>query len=270
MKTNITKAIQIVTLPKFTLDLSLPGIRKLFFRRRPHLRLRYVIPAFTLAEVLITLGIIGIVAAMTIPTLIANYKEKALESQFKKSYSLINQALMNASSTFGYIPKCYYAYGSFDVTATSECYKLAQEFLASLKVSRTCEDKAYEQGCISEYKGMDDTLKEAHKDDEDYDEDYWQDYATRNCNGFTASEILNNKTVYVLADGTIIFFYRNNSPNIIAFDVNGMSGPNKWGYDIFAMRLRSDGNRFRYEYDGCQPIEKGGKRFDEMYKDVFQ
>lgn len=31
---------------------------------------------FTLAEVLITLGIIGVVAAMTIPTLIANYKEK--------------------------------------------------------------------------------------------------------------------------------------------------------------------------------------------------
>lgn len=33
---------------------------------------------FTLAEILITLGIIGIVAAMTIPTIIANYKEKKL------------------------------------------------------------------------------------------------------------------------------------------------------------------------------------------------
>ena len=32
--------------------------------------------AFTLAEVLITLGIIGVVAAMTIPTLITSYKEK--------------------------------------------------------------------------------------------------------------------------------------------------------------------------------------------------
>jgi len=35
-------------------------------------------PAFTLAEVLITLGVIGIVAAMTLPTLIANYKNKVL------------------------------------------------------------------------------------------------------------------------------------------------------------------------------------------------
>lgn len=34
-------------------------------------------PAFTLAEVLITLGVIGIVAAMTLPTLIANYKTKS-------------------------------------------------------------------------------------------------------------------------------------------------------------------------------------------------
>ena len=32
--------------------------------------------AFTLAEVLITLGIIGIVAVMTIPTIVQNYKEK--------------------------------------------------------------------------------------------------------------------------------------------------------------------------------------------------
>lgn len=49
--------------------------------------------AFTLAEVLITLGIIGIVAAMTIPTLIANYKEKELITRNKQAYSLVTQAL---------------------------------------------------------------------------------------------------------------------------------------------------------------------------------
>ena len=37
--------------------------------------------AFTLTEVLVTLGIIGIVAALTMPALIANYKEKVLVSQ---------------------------------------------------------------------------------------------------------------------------------------------------------------------------------------------
>lgn len=48
---------------------------------------------FTLAEVLITLGIIGIVAAMTIPTLLANIKGVKYRSKFKKSLSTVNQAL---------------------------------------------------------------------------------------------------------------------------------------------------------------------------------
>ena len=48
---------------------------------------------FTLAEVLITLGIIGVVAAITIPNLINNYKAKQLRTQFFKSYSVISQAI---------------------------------------------------------------------------------------------------------------------------------------------------------------------------------
>ncbi len=48
--------------------------------------------AFTLAEVLITLGIIGIVAAMTLPTLIGNYKKEQTISQLQKAYSTLNQA----------------------------------------------------------------------------------------------------------------------------------------------------------------------------------
>lgn len=48
---------------------------------------------FTLAEVLITLGIIGIVAAMTIPTLIANTNGAKFRSQFKKTLSTLNQAV---------------------------------------------------------------------------------------------------------------------------------------------------------------------------------
>ncbi len=48
---------------------------------------------FTLAEVLITLGIIGIVAAMTIPTLIAKVQHIQYRVSYKKAYSVINQAL---------------------------------------------------------------------------------------------------------------------------------------------------------------------------------
>jgi len=48
---------------------------------------------FTLAEVLITLGIIGIVAAMTIPTLMANYQKTQYVAGLKKGYSEITEAL---------------------------------------------------------------------------------------------------------------------------------------------------------------------------------
>lgn len=52
--------------------------------------------AFTLAEVLITLGIIGVVAALTLPSLIQKYQEQVLENQLKKMYSTISQGIQKA------------------------------------------------------------------------------------------------------------------------------------------------------------------------------
>lgn len=49
--------------------------------------------AFTLAEILITLGIIGVVAAMTIPTLMTKYAKQRTETQLVKFYSMMNQTL---------------------------------------------------------------------------------------------------------------------------------------------------------------------------------
>jgi prepilin-type N-terminal cleavage/methylation domain-containing protein len=48
---------------------------------------------FTLAEVLITLGIIGVVAALTMPALIADYKDKAYDAARKKVWSTVEQAV---------------------------------------------------------------------------------------------------------------------------------------------------------------------------------
>ena len=47
--------------------------------------------AFTLAEVLITLGIIGIVSAMTIPTLVKNYQKKVAVTKLQKIHAVLNQ-----------------------------------------------------------------------------------------------------------------------------------------------------------------------------------
>jgi len=48
---------------------------------------------FTLAEVLIVLGIIGVVAALTMPSLISNYKKKVVETRLRQTYSIFNQAI---------------------------------------------------------------------------------------------------------------------------------------------------------------------------------
>ena len=57
--------------------------------------------AFTLAEVLITLGIIGVVAAMTLPTLIANYEKKATTTKVKKAYSELLNAIRMSEAHHG-------------------------------------------------------------------------------------------------------------------------------------------------------------------------
>ena len=52
--------------------------------------------AFTMVEVLITLGIIGIVASMTLPSLIGTWKDKQFKTAYKKAYSDISQAFEEA------------------------------------------------------------------------------------------------------------------------------------------------------------------------------
>ena len=57
--------------------------------------------AFTLAEVLITLGIIGVVAAMTLPTLIEQHEKKATAVKLEKFYTVMNQAVLRWRSEDG-------------------------------------------------------------------------------------------------------------------------------------------------------------------------
>ena len=52
--------------------------------------------AFTLAEVLITLAIIGVVAAVTIPTLVQKYKEQVTVTKVKKAYAVLTNAMQMA------------------------------------------------------------------------------------------------------------------------------------------------------------------------------
>jgi prepilin-type N-terminal cleavage/methylation domain-containing protein len=58
-------------------------------------------PAFTLAEVLITLAIIGVVAALTIPTVVRNYQKQETITRLKKAYSALANTTNLAMAEYG-------------------------------------------------------------------------------------------------------------------------------------------------------------------------
>lgn len=218
--------------------------------------------AFTLAETLVTLMIIGVVAALTIPALSNNTQRKSLQSSTKKAFSVLNQGIDRIIVSVGYTPRCYYNPNGVGAYA-GDCALYWREFQKAFNVTKYCPDHAYQNGCIPPYKGIDTVLKEQNPDISDDD----LDYEERNCGGFFQSNIRNNVPAYVLADGQIVFPYDNNTP-IINVDVNGQNGPNKWGYDIFSFIQKSDGDAIWLEpQGGCGITEKGGVSVRTMLMD---
>lgn len=57
--------------------------------------------AFTLAEVLITIGVIGVVAAITLPSLITKSRKVMVENRLKDTYSILANATRLAEGEFG-------------------------------------------------------------------------------------------------------------------------------------------------------------------------
>lgn len=57
--------------------------------------------AFTLAEVLIVVGIIGVVASITIPSLIHNYQKQKTQVSLKKALSVLSQAILSMATDNG-------------------------------------------------------------------------------------------------------------------------------------------------------------------------
>lgn len=76
--------------------------------------------AFTLAEVLITLGIIGVIAALTIPTLMSAYNKKTVETRLARLYSMMNQAIKLSTIDNGDTPSWRTLGTSSNSTATYE------------------------------------------------------------------------------------------------------------------------------------------------------
>ncbi len=88
-------------------------------------RERVKCPAFTLAETLITLGIIGVVAALTIPSLVASYRKQETVASLKKFYSTFNNAILLSEVENGDLSTWEYAPPNF---ADHESMKANDEF----------------------------------------------------------------------------------------------------------------------------------------------
>lgn len=101
--------------------------------------------SFTLAEVLITLGIIGVVAAITLPTIVSNYQKTQYVTGLKKAYTEFNQVLKQMAADKGCVDdlKCT---GLFDTGTTHQT--LGDEFVKYVKVVKNC-GTARGQGCWS-------------------------------------------------------------------------------------------------------------------------
>ncbi len=172
---------------------------------------------FTLAEVLITLGIIGIVAAMTIPNLVQSYEKKLLQVQLKKVYSELSQINElftidhNGENMCKFDQYSNYRYNSDDTIVYYS--KLPEEFAKYLKKgTSTYVSPAY-------IKMLDGNAFPNYL--------YFDDGA------------------YTDMQGRLYYFEfsraaQNKCP-IITVDINGLKKPNKMGYDVFAFRPTSNG-----------------------------
>lgn len=227
--------------------------------------------AFTLAEVLITLGIIGVVAAMTLPVLTKKYQKMVLKNQYKKVYSTLSQAYSKAVFDVGGETGCVHVYeGKANSTNTvSECQALGNELRKNLKFIKVCQGNALADKCIppASYKSYTEVYKEFHPDMSD-DAVGTLD---RNC-PYNKSQINNRNTVYVFNDGTIIIASNDRNdyaPFAFLVDVNGQKGPNKWGYDLFKLSFVKENNKqYRLMPAGCDVTEKGGTTSADMLKNM--
>lgn len=183
--------------------------------------------AFTLAEVLITLGIIGVVAALTIPILINNATEQKYVVAWKKAYSTMEQAQKSIAADNGGDLKGGFGPITWDAAGGNN-FKAG--WLPYLSVAKSCDaGKAVAEGCYNaSFKSLD---------------------------GSAISGYVNHpySPTLILSNGALVLFYPGMcggtlcSDSYLFIDVDGQKGPNTIGKDVFLMRYSISLSRFVLE-----------------------
>ena len=182
--------------------------------------------AFTLAEVLITLGIIGVIAAITIPSVIKKYQEVVTVNKVKKFYSMLNEALKRAMVENGELDNWGFK--------TNDFARNEEIFVTNLKkyISITEDCLHSNSKCILNvnYKNLNGQL--------------WTGYSNSNYKFAFRNLILKN------GDYMIIYIYSpctdsggsnfSNYCGSIMYDINGEKAPNVVGKDLFVFRVLSN------------------------------
>ena len=166
--------------------------------------------AFTMAEVLITLGIIGIIAALTIPGVIEGYKKKETVAKLQKAYTLLNQALKLSEAKY----EEYEYWESGANFATAEDY-LKMYWTPHFKVAAYCytpEKCGYKSN--TPYKNSN---------------------GRANTNSFVSPSF---RLPFATVDGTVYTISvrggNDNAPHErLWIDLNGPKEPNTQGIDVF-------------------------------------
>lgn len=193
--------------------------------------------AFTLAEVLVTLVIIGVIASMTIPTLINKTNKQEYVSKLKKTYSTFAQVTNRIIAENG-TPDNWKLKGSLSYNEASEKIgKLYQKYLSSAK---QCSNG--QTGCFGG--------------------SIYKDLAGNN----VGSHLGDASSYYklLLADGSTVLFDGNiydacnyDSAGACAYffvDINGSKGPNVTGRDTFEFLITKNGLRpAGYNEEGISP-----------------
>lgn len=196
--------------------------------------------AFTLAEVLITIAVIGIVAAMTLPTVVAKYKDKVLLNQAKRAYSIISNAMLKTKAVNNYD-----SYGDlFNNNRTNDeiLEILSKEFnpiklckenqggcfnwkvASSKKMAQNGKTAYYD---FSKYASMvlnDGSVLYVNRYNHNGDCGWYNEGYKTDDKGFIMKDEDGNPIKYSLADKRC---------GSIKIDVNGKKGPNQLGADVF-------------------------------------
>ena len=169
---------------------------------------------FTLAEVLVTLGIIGIVAALTLPMVIENYKKQETVSRLKKAYTTMTQALKLSEIDNGEMEY-------WDLSSCSNGVEFFEKYWKKyFKIAKIC----YTPGdCNYESNDPFSSLSGGHSN-------------TSLTGQYRTPFITNDGIVYIFS-----FLQGTGTPdNGIMVDINGSKPPNTYGKDLFTFRRTTD------------------------------